>query len=264
MQQPLAQAPQGVCCLTSSSGKVVLRPSIAVGFPSRRFLSCSDSQRRWPSSGTTWFPAQLVEESSSSSVALSCQFSQYCHCAWAIRQLAVEEVIRRGIRQYLHGFSYARSATMTDETLTTVLLLRHERGHTGQSRVTESTCTAGHHTVPGKEIRKSQESSVSPFNSSPLSSFVALNTLSHSRRFSQRSQSCGLTVSARLDLSSTLTLPAVKKLAAATERDSLPSLSSVCNLIDCINLHGRVHDGRCHAGWYPHEQIEHKHVPFLF
>ena len=58
--------PQGVCCLTSSSGKVVLRPSIAVGFPSRRFLSCSDSQWRWPSSGTTRFPAQLVDESSSS------------------------------------------------------------------------------------------------------------------------------------------------------------------------------------------------------
>ena len=48
-------------------------------------------------------------------------------------------------------------ATMTDETLATVLLLSHERGHTGQSRVTESTCTAGHHTVPGKEIRKSQK-----------------------------------------------------------------------------------------------------------
>ena len=29
---------------------------------------------------------------------------------------------------------------MTDETLTTVLLLSHERGHTSQSRVTESTC----------------------------------------------------------------------------------------------------------------------------
>ena len=51
---------------------------------------------------------------------------------------------------------------MTDETLTTVLLLSHERGHTGQSRVTECTCTAGHHTVPGKEIRKSQESYTVP------------------------------------------------------------------------------------------------------
>ena len=58
------------------------------------------------------------------------------------------------------GFGHARSATMTDETLTTVLLLSQERGHTGQSGVTESTCAAGHHTVPGKEIRKSQESIV--------------------------------------------------------------------------------------------------------
>ena len=40
--------------------------------------------------------------------------------------------------------------------------MSHERGHTGQSRVTESTCTAGHHTVAGKEIRKSQESCTVP------------------------------------------------------------------------------------------------------
>ena len=40
---------------------------------------------------------------------------------------------------------------MTDETLTTVLLLSHERGHTGQSRVTESTCTAGHRARKGNQ-----------------------------------------------------------------------------------------------------------------
>ena len=49
---------------------------------------------------------------------------------------------------------------LKDETLTTVLLLSHERGHTGQSRV--STCTAGHHTVPGKEIKKSLQSCTVP------------------------------------------------------------------------------------------------------
>ena len=56
-------------CLTSSSGAMKsfsVLATVAVGFPPRRFFSCSDSQWRWPSSGTTWFPAQLVEESSSS------------------------------------------------------------------------------------------------------------------------------------------------------------------------------------------------------
>ena len=38
-----------------------------------------------------------------------------------------------------------RKEKMTDVTLTTVSLLSHERGHTGQSRVAESTCIAGHH-----------------------------------------------------------------------------------------------------------------------
>ena len=51
---------------------------------------------------------------------------------------------------------------MMGDTLTVVLPLSHERGHTGQSRVTESTCTAGHHTVPGEEIRKSQASCTVP------------------------------------------------------------------------------------------------------
>ena len=42
------------------------------------------------------------------------------------------------------------------------------------------------------------------------------NTLSQSRRCSQRSSHCGLTVSARLDLSSTFTTPAVKKLGCCS------------------------------------------------
>ena len=53
-----------------------------------------------------------------------------------------------------------------------------------------------------------------------------------------------------------------KSWAVAAERDSLPSLPSVCNLIDCINLHRRVRDWRRHAGWYTHEQIKHAHIPF--
>ena len=60
----------------------------------------------------------------------------------------------------------AKKEKVTDEILTTVSLLSHERGHTGQSRVTESTCTAGHHTVPGKEIKKSRACSrLKHFNS---------------------------------------------------------------------------------------------------
>ena len=52
---------------------------------------------------------------------LSCQFSQYCSCAWAIRQLSVEDAIRRRISQYRHAIGYARSATMTDGSLTIFL-----------------------------------------------------------------------------------------------------------------------------------------------
>ena len=59
-----------------------------------------------------------------------------------------------------------------------------------------------------------------------------------------------------------LLLP-LKKWAVALERDSSPLLSSICNSIDCINLHGRVRDWRSHAGWYPDEQIKHVHIPFL-
>ena len=53
-----------------------------------------------------------------------------------------------------------------------------------------------------------------------------------------------------------------KSWAVSVARDSPCRLSSICDLIDCINLHGRVHDGRCQAGWHPHEQIKYVHVPF--
>ena len=59
----------------------------------------------------------------------SCQFSQYCSCVWAIRQLAFESPIRRKIRQYRHAFGYARSATMTDGSLPIVFLSQWKWSH---------------------------------------------------------------------------------------------------------------------------------------
>ena len=57
----------------------------------------------------------------------------------------------------------------------------------------------------------------------------------------QRSSNCGLTVSHRLDLSSTLTLSCRQKVdLLQAERDLLPSLLfRLQHMIDCINLHGR-------------------------
>ena len=149
--------------LDQLSGRVVLRPSIEVA--SRRVASCLAQILKGVGQvlGRRGFLPNLLK-SPHHRLPLSCQCSQYCHCAWAICQLVVENIIRRRIRQYRHGLSYARSATMTDETLTTVLLLSHERGHTGQLRVTGNTCTVEHHTVPGKEISKSQESCTVPDN----------------------------------------------------------------------------------------------------
>ena len=56
-------------------------------------------------------------------------------------------------------------------------------------------------------VVKLSSSSVPPFRSTSFSSFVALNALSHFCRLSQRSFNGGLTVSVRLDLSTTLTPP---------------------------------------------------------
>ena len=106
---------------------------------------------------------------------------------------------------------------------------------------------------------------VSPFNSSPRST----RRPSHSthRRILVVFHSAHSFAVLRFQLAWTCLprsplLPS-KSWAVAVERDSPPSLSSVCDLIDCINLHGRVHDGRCRAGWHPHEQIKYVHVPFL-
>ena len=63
-------------------------------------------------------------------------------------------------------------------------------------------------------------------------------------------------------LPSSLLLPS-KSWAVAVERDSPSRLSSICDLIDCVNLHGSVRDWDCHTGWHPHEQIKHAHVPVL-
>ena len=43
----------------------------------------------------------------------------------AIRQLTVEGAIRGKIYQYRHGFSYARSGTMMDETLIATFRVEH-------------------------------------------------------------------------------------------------------------------------------------------
>ena len=61
-------------------------------------------------------------EGSPSLLPLSCQLSQHCSRTWTVRQLTVENAIRRRICQYRHGFSYARSATMMDDTLIIVSL----------------------------------------------------------------------------------------------------------------------------------------------
>ena len=67
--------------------------------------------------------ARLCEETGPHHLLpLSCQLSQHCSRAWAIRQLTVEGAIRRRICHYQHGLSYARSATMMDDTLIIVLL----------------------------------------------------------------------------------------------------------------------------------------------
>ena len=53
--------PPLVCCLTSSLGGVVLRPSIGVGLQSLRSVSFRCSQWRWPSSVMTRLLVRLVE-----------------------------------------------------------------------------------------------------------------------------------------------------------------------------------------------------------
>ena len=98
---------------------------------------------------------------------LGCQFTQYCSCAWAIRQVAVEDAFRRKIRQYRHGFGYARSATMMDGSLTIVILSATEV--VTRTQVAERTHINGHHNVPGKMSGKSQKSC-------PVVSVLSVNT----------------------------------------------------------------------------------------
>ena len=74
---------------------------------------------------------------------LTRQLSQYCSRAWAIRQLTVEDAIRRRICQYQHGFTYARSAAMMDDTLTILSLEPKKMVSKTQSQVAESTREVG-------------------------------------------------------------------------------------------------------------------------
>ena len=126
-----------MCCPTSSQSRVTLRRSIAVDFLSYRSVSCSCSQQRWPGSLMTRSLARLVAETHHL-LPLSCQLSQHCSRPWEIRQLTVEDVIRRRVCQHRHGFSYARSATMMDDTLT-IVSLEPVKMVTTQSQITEST-----------------------------------------------------------------------------------------------------------------------------
>ena len=83
-------------------------------------------------------------------------------------------------------------------------------------------------------------SSVSPFNSTSFTALFALNALSHSDCFSQRSPNCGLTfLLAWTCLPRSLLLPS-KCWFAAVKRHLLPLFPSVCDLIDCVNFHGLV------------------------
>ena len=105
----------------------------------------------------------------------------------------------RPITQNLHHDLYGRCVVMCSWCSLTV-------GWPGSRMFL--TCTPSNPISPSSM----SSSSVSPFNSTSFSSFVAHSTLSHSRCLSQRPSTCGLTVSVRSDLSSSLTPHAVKKL----------------------------------------------------
>ena len=66
MQRSHARALRVVCCPTSSSGRVALRPSVAVNFLSHRCVSRSFSQKRWPGSVMTQSLVRLVAGTPSS------------------------------------------------------------------------------------------------------------------------------------------------------------------------------------------------------
>ena len=74
-------------------------------------------------------PVRLVGGSPSSVAIERPTLPSSAACAWAIRQLTVENAIRRRICQYRHGFSYARSATMMDDTLIVVSHEPWKRSH---------------------------------------------------------------------------------------------------------------------------------------
>ena len=93
---------------------------------------------------------------------LSRQLSKYCTRPWAFRQLAVGDAIRRRIFQYRHGFGYARSATMMDDTLTSLSLEPMKMVHKTQSQVIESNWKVGSPLYAWKETRKSRELSDVP------------------------------------------------------------------------------------------------------
>ena len=135
-----------MCSLTSSSSRVAPHPSIAFDFLSHPSVSCSYSQWPWPDSVMTRSLVRLVA-GITSSVATEPPFLPALQPSAGNPPTHGDDAIRRRIRQHRYGFSYARSATMMDDTLTAI-------SHDPIKMVTKSTAStpgkSGHHIVPGK------------------------------------------------------------------------------------------------------------------
>ncbi len=132
-----------MCCPTSSSDRVALRPSVAVDVPLHRSVSCSCSQYRWLGSAMTRSVVRLAAKTLSFVAIESPTLPILRSCPWAIRQLTVESAIRRRIWQYRHGFSYAHSGNHDGRYTDSCSTWANEDDHKTQSQVTESTRKVG-------------------------------------------------------------------------------------------------------------------------
>ena len=155
MQRPHARTLRAVCCPTGSSGRVALRPPVAVDVPLHRSGSCSCSQKRWSGSALSRSLVRLAA-GKPSSVAIELLLSQHCSRPWAIRQLTVENAIRRRICQYRHGFSYASSATVKDDTLIIVSLEPVRMVTQINRKPLRAQEKSGHHNVPRRNQQVSR------------------------------------------------------------------------------------------------------------
>ena len=85
-------------------------------------------------------------------LSLSRQLSQHCSRPWAIRPLTVEDAVNTD----MDSFSYASSATMMDDTLTTVSLAPMKEATQFNLRsLREPPGKSGHHIMCLEENRKS-------------------------------------------------------------------------------------------------------------